>query len=152
MGELFMSEVNPDIIFSQKCQDFLARIERLDSAIERSRADRHLLRRLQREKADTRREFAAYLRENDKDRYQTDRWNVCTGWRVDGVPSRKGKQQASAWMGSGWSHFAPHLRDRVKWALRHNKPVPAGYFGLHVEWTVELHQRARQLMVNNDNR
>lgn len=139
-----MSEPDDEKKFNEKCEDFLAKIERLDVEIVAEASDK---KRLKRNMADIRREFAAYLRDNGKDHYQTDRWKVWALWRVDGVPSQKTKKQASAWMETknyfGWTGFAPPLRKKVAWALTNNEPVPNGYFGLHVEWTVEVFQRVR---------
>ena len=117
-----MVDQNDKEKFKEKCEEFLAQIERLDTEIQAVASDKRLLKQLERDKADIRREFALYLGDNGKDRYQTDCWNVWALWRVNGVPSQKAKKQAAAWMEThnyfGWTGFAPHLRDKVARALR----------------------------------
>jgi len=65
---------------------------------------------------------------------------------VEGIPSKEGKVAANAWMTSrnvSWNGSAPALRKEVLKALNEGQSVPDGYFGLHVDLTVEVGDKMR---------
>jgi len=142
-----MSDQDAEQKFKEKCEDLLAQIQHLDTEIEAAGADKKRSKQLQRDKADLHRQFAVYLRDSGKDGYQNPSWSVWARWLVEGVPSKKAREEAHAWMaarhGYEWTGFAPNLRADVLSALRSDEQIPEGYFGLHVEWTVEVHGRVR---------
>lgn len=128
----------------EKCEGFLAHIDRIDAQIKIS-SDKQQRRKLEREKSDLCREFAAYLDENNSSQNY---WNGTTGassdWVVAGVPSKNRRAEADAWMqsrGRIWRGVAPDLRGEVARALANAEPVPTGYFGLHVDRTVKIDKR-----------
>lgn len=124
----------------EKCEDFLAQLDRIDAQIE-ANADKLQRRKLERQKSDLRRQFATHLDEKgSKQSYWNGTAHVWSVWLVAGVPSKHRRAEADAWMRSRslfWIAGAPQLRDEVARALGHNEPVPAGYFGLRVERTVK---------------
>jgi hypothetical protein len=130
----------------EKCEDFLAQIDHIDDQIKVSQ-NKLQRRKLEREKSDLFRQFATYLDEKSSNQtYWNGNAGVSSGWLVAGVPSKYQKAEAEAWMRSRslfWIAGAPQLRDEVARALLHSEPVPAGYFGLHVERTVKIDKRLR---------
>lgn len=69
-------------------------------------------------------------------------------WLVAGQPRQQSKAEAQEWMAEGgqsWDGSTQKLRDAVRRALHRNKPVPDGYFGLHVERTVKIQKIQRQV-------
>jgi hypothetical protein len=138
--------------FHEKCEEFLAQIDRLDGEIAAAAADKKRIQKLQRDKADLHRKFAAHLYDSafdlvDPSGYFID-FSYHVGdrflrpyWLVEGVPSKNRREEARAWMaarGVEWDGSAPSLRGEVSKALTRNEPVPDRKFGLHVERAVKI--------------
>lgn len=127
----------------------LAKIDQLDAKIAAAGNQKALRAALKRESAKTRRQFAEHLGELGY--IEKPSWRSAMAiWLVRGVPSKKHKEQARAWMeqlGKDWDGSAPSLRHEVKKALEQNKSVPEHKFGLHVERTVDI-KMPRSFTVN----
>jgi hypothetical protein len=135
----------------------LDRLESIQAELEADRDDKTAQRRLQHENYVLRREFAKHLtievtRHSDwngeyktKGFYESNDGKVVRATRrADGQPSKAGKVAAAAWMASrnvSWNGSAPELRREVMKALGNGELVPKGYFGLHVDLTVEIETR-----------
>jgi hypothetical protein len=137
-----MSEQTEESKFKVRCEDLLAQIERVEAEIKSAASDNKRVKHLKRDKDNLQRQFATHLGDNTVSRYyQNSKRDVVAYWRVDGVPSKKDRQEAQAWMaerGIEWSGAAPSLRSEVLKALKSDQKIPDGRFGLHVEWTVRI--------------
>jgi hypothetical protein len=132
----------------------LDQLERIQAELTAAHSNKRLRRKLEREDYVLRQAFAKHLMievdrfdlfscENYKSKgfYEKDRKKVRAYRRVDGVPNKKGKIDAAAWMAGrnvDWNGSAPDLRREIHKALENGEALPDGYFGLHVEWTVEI--------------
>ena len=142
-----MSEASTTEDFDATCERFLAQIESAHQTIEAAGSDKTHRKRLERARADLCREFAVHLHDHGRDEYRNADSHAWTLWVVEGNPSRNATDEARAWLETqnlfGWTGYAPQLCSAVRSALRQDKPVPAGYFGLHVEWTVHVYKCVR---------
>ena len=123
--------------FINTCDGFCMQMERvLCKIIKTDASDKKRLKQLAREMSDVRRQFAVYLGNSSSFRIFN---HAAPYWRVDGVPSKRAKQQAREWMaarGTEWNGSALSLRGEVTKALWKNEYIPNGVFGLDVEWTI----------------
>jgi hypothetical protein len=115
--------------------------------------ERRQRRLLEREERKLRQDFARHLM-TPPERYDPNRDNfvypglyhrdcmtVIPIRQIEGVPRKECKRQAAAWMsgrGVNWDGSAPGLRAEINQALTNGETVPEGYFGLHVEITIEI--------------
>jgi hypothetical protein len=145
-----LTEEEHDAISSQ----LLDGLERIQTELETARHNKPLRRKLLREDYLLRQRFAKHLlveverfdwwsgeTYKSKGVYKRDRKKIRAYRQVDGVPNKKGKVEAKAWMAArnvSWNGSAPDLRREVQNALTSDATIPDGYFGLHVEWTVEI--------------
>jgi hypothetical protein len=131
----------------EKCEDFLAEIDRIDAQTKVS-SDKMQRKKLERLKSDICRQFATYLIESNPDHsYQNRTRHVFAAWLIAGVESKRARVEADAWMrsrGRYWKNGAPELREELAVALARNEPIPTGYFGLHVKLTVVINKGNEQ--------
>jgi hypothetical protein len=130
----------------------LKELDRLDEEIKTSK-NKPLRRKLSRDREQICRQFALHLK-NDP-RPQISGWGVqyvtFSDWgrevvphrKVEGVPSKKRKDEARTWMAGrqpDWDGSAEQLRSEVRKALDEGAEVPNHHFGLHCDWTVRIRE------------
>jgi hypothetical protein len=126
------------------------RIGELEAAIAVAK-DKSERRRLEREEAAIRRDFAEHLGNQTHVDRSSER-TIVPIWLVRGVPSKTRKIEAREWMkqrGFAWDGSTPALRHEVRTALAQGQPIPEDKFGLYVERTVDI-RNPQELLVNHE--
>src|SRR5689334_10527307 len=117
----------------QRSLRLLQKIDQLETEIAAA-TDKGLRRRLERENASVRRQFAEHLGDQTYVEQSTSR-AVVPIWSVEKSPAKDHREEARRWMkqrGLEWDGSAPPLRREVRKALEKDEQVPEGKFGLYV--------------------
>jgi hypothetical protein len=134
----------------------LKELDRLDEEI-KAATNKPLRRKLSRDREKICRQFALHLKNDPRppiafgDDDPNDRYRPFSYWgreviahrKVEGVPSKKRKDEATTWMAgrrSDWDGSAEQLRTEVRKALDEGAEVPSHHFGLHCDWTVRIRE------------
>lgn len=112
--------------------------------------DRKIAQTVRRKMAAVKRSFAAQFLPNYvsiefvwRDRC-VDVWPC---WLVLGQPKKSEREKARIWMGqrgSDWNGSVQRLREEIRKALDQRGDIPPGFFGVHVERSVQIRVREEQ--------
>lgn len=125
----------------------LRAIDVLQARLELDDLDRKAIQGLKRRIAAIKRSFAAHFIDGCislefvwRDR-SVDVWPY---WLVSGQPKKSKREQARIWMeerGYAWDGSVQGLREAIRKALDDGAGIPDGFFGIHVERTVQIRIR-----------
>jgi hypothetical protein len=135
-----------------RSREYLQRIDEIDQQIKGNLPDpeRHALTR---ERNQVCRAFAELLANADTGFdpafFSDDSRVVRTFIQIDGVPPKKARERAKAWLelrGVEWDGAAPALRHEIKTAIERGDDVPPDMFGLYNELTIRIDGPHRHLL------